>query len=59
MSKLWQAKRRVTIFDTLGNFVAYDLFGLVEGTKLATAVQFFVMDVTKILVLVTWVNWSC
>jgi uncharacterized membrane protein YraQ (UPF0718 family) len=41
------------MFDTLGNFVAYDLFGLVEGTKLATAVQFFVMDVTKILVLVT------
>lgn len=41
------------MFEAFGNLIAYDLLGLIEGTKLAAAVQFFVMDVTKILVLVT------
>jgi uncharacterized membrane protein YraQ (UPF0718 family) len=41
------------MFEAFGNLIAYDVLGLVEGTKLASAIQFFVMDVTKILVLVT------
>tara|TARA_Y100001960_G_scaffold329659_1_gene421602 strand:- start:169 stop:1179 length:1011 start_codon:yes stop_codon:yes gene_type:complete len=41
------------MFEKLGDLVAYDLLNLVKGTQLADAVHFFVMDVSKILVLVT------
>ena len=41
------------MFELLGDLVAYSLLGLEEGTRLANAIHFFVMDVSKILVLVT------
>jgi uncharacterized membrane protein YraQ (UPF0718 family) len=39
------------IFDRLGDYVAYNLFGLDPATPLAAAVQFFVMDISKIFFL--------
>ena len=39
------------MFETLGNWVAYQLLGLDPATHLGAAVQFFVMDVSKIFVL--------
>jgi uncharacterized membrane protein YraQ (UPF0718 family) len=38
-------------FVTLGNLVAYDLFGLTPDSHLGAAVHFFVMDTAKIFVL--------
>jgi uncharacterized membrane protein YraQ (UPF0718 family) len=42
------------MFETLANWIVYDLAGL-QGTPLGSALQFFVMDVSKILVLLTLV----
>jgi uncharacterized membrane protein YraQ (UPF0718 family) len=39
------------IFDRLGDWVAYNLFNLAPDSALGSAVQFFVMDVTKIFFL--------
>ena len=39
------------MFDALGNVIAYSLFGLSPDSHLGQAVQFFVMDITKIFVL--------
>ena len=39
------------MFDALGNAIAYSLFGLSPDSHLGQAVQFFVMDITKIFVL--------
>lgn len=39
------------IFTLLADAVAYDLFGLEKGTKLADAVHFFIEDTTKIFFL--------
>ncbi len=39
------------MFQRLGDLVAYDLFGLDPATPLGAAVQFFVMDTTKIFAL--------
>ncbi len=39
------------MFEALGNWVAYHLLGLDPATHLGAAVQFFVMDVSKIFVL--------
>jgi len=43
------------MFDALGNLVAFDLFGLAPDSPTGAALQFFVMDVAKILVLLTTV----
>jgi hypothetical protein len=43
------------MFDALGNLVAFDLFGLAPDSPAGAALQFFVMDVAKILVLLTTV----
>jgi len=40
------------MFEWIAQVVTYDLIGLEEGSKLATAVWFFVYDVFKILILV-------
>ena len=42
------------MFEALANWIVYDRAGL-EGTPLGSALQFFVMDVSKILVLLTLV----
>jgi uncharacterized membrane protein YraQ (UPF0718 family) len=42
------------MFEALANWIVYDLAGL-QGTPLGSALQFFVMDVSKILVLLTLV----
>jgi uncharacterized membrane protein YraQ (UPF0718 family) len=39
------------MFEKLGNWVAYQLLGLSAETQLGAAVQFFVMDISKIFVL--------
>lgn len=39
------------MFDALGNAIAYSLFGLSPDSHIGQAVQFFVMDITKIFVL--------
>ena len=39
------------MFEQLGNLVAFLLLGLTPGSAVGAAVQFFVMDVTKIFVL--------
>ena len=39
------------MFDALGNVIAYSLFGLSPDSHIGQAVQFFVMDITKIFVL--------
>ncbi|MBF6057652.1 permease [Thiomicrorhabdus heinhorstiae] len=39
------------MFEALGNWVAFSLFGLTEQSQLGSAVQFFVMDVSKIFAL--------
>ena len=39
------------MFESLGNLVAYALFGLDPATRLGSAVQFFVMDITKIFIM--------
>ena len=39
------------VFEQLADLVAFRLLGLVEGTRLADAVHFFVEDVSKIFVL--------
>ena len=41
------------MFEQLGNTVAFDLLALSPDSQLGAAIQFFVMDVTKILVLLT------
>ncbi|WP_201022867.1 permease [Thiomicrospira sp. WB1] len=40
-----------SVFDALGHWVAFTLLGLSPDTQLGAAVQFFVMDVTKIFAL--------
>jgi len=40
-----------TIFTILGDWVSYQLFGLSPDTQMGSAVQFFVMDTTKIFFL--------
>ncbi|WP_372522055.1 permease [Sulfuricaulis sp.] len=42
------------MFEALANWIVYDLAGL-QGTPLGSALQFFVMDVSKILALLTLV----
>jgi hypothetical protein len=42
------------MFEALANWIVYDLAGM-QGTALGAALHFFVMDVTKILVLLTLV----
>ncbi|MBI3575501.1 MAG: permease, partial [Gammaproteobacteria bacterium] len=42
------------MFEALANWIVYDLAGW-QGTPLGSALQFFVMDVSKILVLLTLV----
>ncbi len=42
------------MFEALANWIVYDLAGW-QGTSLGSALQFFVMDVSKILVLLTLV----
>jgi uncharacterized protein len=42
------------MFEALANWIVYDFAGL-QGTPLGSALQFFVMDVSKILVLLTLV----
>jgi uncharacterized membrane protein YraQ (UPF0718 family) len=42
------------MFEALANWIVYDLAGLL-GTPLGSALQFFVMDVSKILILLTLV----
>jgi len=39
------------IFTHLADWMAYDLFSLEKGTKLADAVHFFIEDTTKIFFL--------
>jgi len=39
------------MFDALGNAIAYSLFGLSPDSHLGQAVQFFIMDISKIFVL--------
>lgn len=39
------------MFESLGNWVAYDLLGLEVASQLGGAVQFFVMDTVKIFVM--------
>lgn len=39
------------MFEQLGNYVAYQLLSLDPASHLGTAVQFFVMDITKIFVM--------
>ncbi len=39
------------MFETLGNWVAYNLLGLSAQAQLGPAVQFFIMDVSKIFTL--------
>ena len=43
------------MFDAFGNLVVFDLFGLAPDTPAGAALHFFVMDVAKILVLLTTV----
>ncbi|WP_319380984.1 permease [Thiomicrorhabdus sp.] len=43
------------MFESLGNWVAFDLFDLEEQSQLGSAVQFFVMDVSKIFALLVGV----
>lgn len=43
------------MFDALGNLIAFELFGLAPDSAAGAAMQFFVMDVAKILVLLTTV----
>ncbi len=43
------------MFDALATFLIFDLAGLTPGSPLGAAVHFFVMDVVKILVLLTTV----
>jgi hypothetical protein len=43
------------MFDAFGNLIAFDLFGLTPGSPAGAALHFFVMDVAKILVLLTTV----
>jgi len=45
------------MFDTLGTLIAYQLLNL-EGTPAGAALHFFVMDVTKILALLTLVIYT-
>ena len=40
-----------SLFDDLGNLVAYQLLGLSSESQLGSAVQFFVMDIAKIFFL--------
>jgi uncharacterized membrane protein YraQ (UPF0718 family) len=42
------------MFEALANWIVYDFAGL-QGTPLGSALQFFVMDVSKILVMLTLV----
>jgi uncharacterized membrane protein YraQ (UPF0718 family) len=42
------------MFEALANWIVYDFSGL-QGTPLGSALQFFIMDVSKILVLLTLV----
>jgi uncharacterized membrane protein YraQ (UPF0718 family) len=42
------------MFEAIANWIVYDLAGL-QGTPLGSALQFFVMDVSKILALLTLV----
>ncbi len=46
------------MFDALANLLVYRLIGLIPDSSLGTAVHFFVMDVTKILVLLTLVIYA-
>lgn len=46
------------MFEWLGNCVSYELMGLEKGDKLADALQFFVMDTVKILVLVSFIMFT-
>lgn len=39
------------MFEQLGNLIAYQLLGLDPTTHLGAAVQFFIMDITKILLM--------
>lgn len=43
------------MFDALSRILVFDLIGLTPGTPLGAALHFFVMDVVKILVLLTTV----
>ncbi|MGF1546346.1 MAG: permease, partial [Thiotrichales bacterium] len=43
------------VFDALGDLVAFELFGLAPDSPAGLALQFFIMDVAKILVLLTTV----
>lgn len=45
------------MFDALASWLIYELAGL-EGTAFGAAAHFFVMDVTKILVLLTLVIYA-
>jgi uncharacterized membrane protein YraQ (UPF0718 family) len=46
------------MFDALANLLIYKLIGLVPDSPLGAALHFFVMDVTKILVLLTLVIYA-
>ena len=46
------------MFDALANLLVYRLIGLIPDSPLGAAVHFFVMDVTKILVLLTLVIYA-
>ncbi len=39
------------MFEQLGNFIAYQLLGLDASTQLGAAVQFFIMDISKIFMM--------
>jgi len=39
------------MFEQLGNFIAYQLLGLDAATPLGAAVQFFIMDISKIFLM--------
>ncbi len=39
------------MFEQLGNFIAFQLLGLVPSSQLGAAVQFFIMDVSKIFIM--------
>ncbi|MDO9226611.1 MAG: permease [Pseudomonadota bacterium] len=41
------------MFDAIGTFVAFDLLGLAPASPTGAALHFFIMDVAKILVLLT------
>jgi uncharacterized membrane protein YraQ (UPF0718 family) len=43
------------MFEQLGNLIAYQLLGLDSTTQFGAAVQFFIMDLTKILLMLVFI----